>query len=226
MLTGIYLKFEHIQFCAAHNAPRCNKVPAQLGVMISGVSSSIAAFHSAAGAHARASGGQHSSNSADPTQLSEEEQQEVESLKERDREVRSHEQAHPRAGGPYAGALSYQYQRGPDGRMYAVAGEVQIDTAPIPGNPGATISKMDTVIRAALAPQEPSAQDSRVAAEARVAKAEAQADLREQKQEEAEGRPEENGITAAGEHSRAAGAYESTESLIIAAVETAISVAA
>jgi hypothetical protein len=70
--------------------------------------------------------------------------------------------------------------------MYAVSGEVQIDTAPIPGNPGATISKMDTVIRAALASQEPSAQDSRVAADARVAKAEAQADLREQKQEEAE----------------------------------------
>ena len=141
----------------------------------------------------------------------------VESLKERDREVRAHEQAHARAGGPHAGAPSYEYQRGPDGRMYAVSGEVQIDTAPIPGNPGATIRKMETVIRAALAPQEPSAQDSRVAAEARAAKAEAQAELREQKQQEA---------TGAGEHGRAAAAYESAEGLVFAVVENALSVAA
>jgi len=194
--------------------------------MISGVSSSIAAFHSAAGAHARASGGQDPANPADPTQLSEEQQQQVEQLKERDREVRAHEQAHSRAGGPHAGAPSYEYQRGPDGRMYAVSGEVQIDTAPVPGNPGATISKMEMVIRAALAPQEPSAQDSRVAAEARVAKAEAQAELREQKQEEAGGTGEETRFAPAGEHGRAAGAYESAESLIFAAVENAISVAA
>ena len=189
--------------------------------MISGVSFSIAAFHSAAGAHARASGGQDSANPADPTQLSEEQQQQVEQLKERDREVRAHEQAHSRAGGPHAGAPSYEYQRGPDGRMYAVSGEVQIDTAPVSGNPSATIGKMEMVIRAALAPQEPSAQDNRVAAEARVAKAE----LREQKQEAASGTAEETRFAPAGEQGRAAGAYESTESLIFAAVENAISVA-
>jgi hypothetical protein len=207
-------------------AARDFKVHAQVGAMIAGVSSSIAAFHSAAGANARASGGQNSANAADPTQLSEEEQQEVQRLKELDREVRAHEQAHARAGGPHAGAPSYEYQRGPDGRQYAVSGEVQIDTAPISGNPSATISKMEMVIRAALAPQEPSAQDSRVAAEARAAKAEAQSELREQKQEEASGTHEETGFAAAGEHGRAAGAYERTESLVIAAVENAISVAA
>ena len=63
-------------------------------------------------------------------------------------------------------------KRGPDGHLYAVSGEVQIDTTPIPDNPAATIAKMEIVISAALAPLEPSAQDSRVAAEARVAKAE------------------------------------------------------
>lgn len=194
--------------------------------MISSVNSSIAAFHAVAGAHNRLPGGQEKSGSADLTQLTEEQQQEVEKLKERDREVRAHEQAHSRAGGPHAGAPSYEFQRGPDGRMYAVSGEVQIDAAPISGNPGATVSKMDEVIRAALAPQEPSAQDSRVAAEARAAKAEAQAELREQKQKEASGEGSDVPFAQESAHSRAAGAYENTQSLIFAAVEKALSVAA
>lgn len=172
------------------------------------------------------SGGHEAASSADLTQLSEEQQQEVERLKERDREVRAHEQAHARAGGPYAGAPSYEYQRGPDGRMYAVSGEVQIDTAPISGNPEATIVKMETVIRAALAPQEPSAQDSRVAAEARAAKAEAQAELREQKQEEASEAAEGFRSLNESAHGRAVDAYESAENLIFAAVENAIGVTA
>ncbi len=135
--------------------------------MISGVSSSIAAVQSVAGAHNRSSSAQEAPGRADPTHLSEEQQQQVARLKERDREVRAHEQAHSRAGGPYAGAPSYEFERGPDGHMYAVSGEVRIDSAPIDGNPEATIAKMETVIRAALSPQDPSAQDSRVAAQAR-----------------------------------------------------------
>ena len=194
--------------------------------MIAGVSSSIAAIQSAVGAAGRVSGGREGASPADPAQLSDEQQQEVERLKESDREVRAHEQAHARTGGPYAGAPSYEYQRAPDGRMYAISGEVQIDTAPIPGNPGATISKMDTVIRAALAPQEPSAQDSRVAAEARSAKAEAQAELREQNRELASGMADDTGFAQAGEHGRAAEAYESAENLIFAVTEYALSVAA
>ena len=194
--------------------------------MISGVTSSIAAFHATAGAHSRLASGQDNSHPADPSQLTEEQQQEVERLKERDREVRAHEQAHSRAGGPHAGAPSYEFQRGPDGRMYAVSGEVQIDAAPISGNPAATVSKMDAVIRAALAPKEPSAQDSRVAAEARTAKAEAQAELRKQKQEAASGEGGDVPFAQESAHSRATEAYESTQSLVFAAVENALSVAA
>lgn len=194
--------------------------------MISGVNSSIAAFHAVAGAHNRLPGGQEKSGPADLTQLTEEQQQEVEKLKERDREVRAHEQAHSRAGGPHAGAPSYEFQRGPDGRMYAVSGEVQIDASPISGNPGATIGKMDAVIRAALAPQEPSAQDSRVAAEARTAKAEAQAQLREENQQEASGEGEDSQTVREYAYSRAAEAYESADNLVFAAVEKALSVAA
>jgi hypothetical protein len=193
--------------------------------MISGVNSSIAAFHAAAGAHSRLSGGPENSRSADPGQLTEEQQQEVDSLKERDREVRAHEQAHSRAGGPHAGAPSYEFQRGPDGRMYAVSGEVQIDAAPVSGKPAETISKMDAVIRAALAPQEPSAQDSRVAAEARAAKAEAQVELREERQKEASGEGEDIQTVREYAYSHVAEAYESAEKLVFAAVESALSVA-
>lgn len=98
--------------------------------------------------------------------LSKEEQKQIDELKKRDQEVRNHEEAHQRVGGQYASAPSYDYQQGPDGKNYAVGGQVQIDTAPVAGDPDATIAKMDIVKRAALAPAEPSGQDRAVAAQA------------------------------------------------------------
>lgn len=121
-------------------------------------------------------------------ELTEEEQRIVEELKQTDREVRAHEQAHKSAAGPYAGAISYETVTGPDGRQYAVGGEVPIDTSPIPNNPQATIQKMDIVIRAALAPADPSPQDFAVARTAQQVRAQAQKelqDLREAEREEA-----------------------------------------
>ena len=91
----------------------------------------------------------------------------VDKLKQRDTEVRQHEQAHLAAAGPYArGGPTFEYQTGPDGKRYAVGGEVQIDTSPVEGDPQATIQKMQAVRAAALAPAEPSAQDRSVAAKA------------------------------------------------------------
>ena len=49
------------------------------------------------------------------------------------------------------GGANYQYQRGPDGKMYAVGGEVKIDTSR-EKDPKDTIDKMQQVKRAALAP--------------------------------------------------------------------------
>jgi hypothetical protein len=118
--------------------------------------------------------------------LNAEEEKQVEKLKERDREVRAHEQAHARVGGAYAGAPSYTFQQGPDGKRYAIGGEVQIDTAK-ERTPEATIRKMQVVIRAATAPAEPSSQDLKVAQQARSQLAEAQAELRQQKAEELNG---------------------------------------
>ena len=88
----------------------------------------------------------------------------VRSLSQRDREVKAHENAHSAVGGQYAGSANYTYQRGPDGVNYAVGGEVPIDVGAIPGNPQATLEKMQLVQRAALAPAEPSSQDRKVAA--------------------------------------------------------------
>jgi len=121
-------------------------------------------------------------------QLSPEEQEEVAALKARDTEVRQHEQAHMMVGGQYVkGAASYTYKMGPDGKRYAVGGEVQLDATPIPDEPQATIRKMETIKRAALAPAEPSDQDYRVAAQAGQLAMEARQESSEQQAEEMTG---------------------------------------
>ncbi|MFV1873388.1 MAG: putative metalloprotease CJM1_0395 family protein [Oleiphilus sp.] len=121
---------------------------------------------------------------ADGVELTDEELEVVEELKARDSEVRAHEQAHKTAGGQYTGAISYSYQSGPDGKRYAVGGEVPIDVSPIPGDPQATIVKMNIVRSAATAPAQPSAQDQLVAAQASRQMAEAQAELVQEKMTE------------------------------------------
>ncbi|MEM7679635.1 MAG: putative metalloprotease CJM1_0395 family protein [Pseudomonadota bacterium] len=117
------------------------------------------------------------------TELTPEEERIVEELKRVDREVRAHEQAHKTVGGPIAGAITYQFTTGPDGKQYAVSGEVDIDISP-ESDPEDTIRKMDIVIRAALAPAQPSAQDRSVAAQARQIQQAARRDLQEQRQAE------------------------------------------
>lgn len=112
-------------------------------------------------------------------------QLEIADLVQRDREVRTHEQAHAAVGGQYAGAPTYSFKRGPDGQRYAVSGEVGIDTAPVPNDPEATLRKMEIVLRAALAPIEPSPQDLRVAALAQAQAAQARVELAELRREEA-----------------------------------------
>lgn len=112
--------------------------------------------------------------------LSEEEIKKLDELKHRNQEVRVHEQAHAAVGGQYAGAPSYEYERGPDGSSYAVAGAVQIDVSPVQGDPQATIQKMQVVRRAALAPAQPSAADRAIAADAANKATQARAELAKQ----------------------------------------------
>jgi hypothetical protein len=99
----------------------------------------------------------------------------IRQLQSRDSVVRAHEAAHIAAGGGVVtGGAHYSFQKGPDGREYAVGGEVGIDLSPVSGNSRATIAKMETVRAAALAPAEPSAQDQSVAAAAAQAEVRAQ----------------------------------------------------
>ena len=122
----------------------------------------------------------------DQNNLSEEEKREVEKLKQQDQEIKAHERAHMAAGaGVVRGGASYKYEHGPDGKMYAVSGEVKIDTSK-ENDPEATIRKMQQVKKAALAPAQPSAQDRSVAAKAAQIEAEARIELQEQKAKEAE----------------------------------------
>ncbi len=124
------------------------------------------------------------SEKASNGELSEEEQQQVGELKQRDAEVRAHEQAHlAAAGGNASGGASFEYQTGPDGRRYAVGGEVQIDPAPVDGDPQATIQKLQQIRAAALAPGSPSSQDRAVAAQAAAAIQEANAEQAQQQSE-------------------------------------------
>lgn len=90
----------------------------------------------------------------------------INELQRRDKEVRSHELAHAAVGGSFTGAPNYSFKTGPDGKKYAVGGEVSVDLSTIAGNPTATIAKMQKVHAAALAPANPSAQDTQVAANA------------------------------------------------------------
>ena len=155
--------------------------------------------------------GDKSSNEQD--ELSEEEQAQVRELKKRDEEVRAHEAAHAATGGAFAGSPSYEYQTGPDGKRYAIGGEVKIDTSPIDGDPGATINKMRQVQAAALAPAEPSGQDKKVAAAAAAKIREAEAELAAERAEEFKAKTsgEDKETAAPGETVKTASAPLSSE---------------
>lgn len=147
-------------------------------------------------------------NGQAPGQLSEDEKIIVEKLKKIDQEVRAHEQAHKNAGGQFAGSASFGYEVGPDGRRYAVSGEVPIDIAPVQDDPAATIAKMATIVAAALAPAKPSGQDRQVAAQAASIRADAQVELAQKSREELTGEGEEDSENLTSRIKSASAAYE------------------
>lgn len=107
-------------------------------------------------------------------------QKDLEKLKATDREVRTHEAAHQSAsGGLASGGASFTYEQGPDGQLYAVGGEVKIDTSE-GSTPMETLLKARQIRAAALAPSQPSAQDRAVAMLASRMEAKATQELMEQ----------------------------------------------
>ena len=92
-------------------------------------------------------------------------QQQIDQLKAIEAKVKAHEAAHKAAGGSMTGSISYSYTRGPDGKSYVTGGEVPISVSP-GKTPQETVTRMQQVIQAALAPADPSSQDRAVAGQA------------------------------------------------------------
>ncbi len=120
-------------------------------------------------------------------ELEPEERELLVEMQSRDREVRSHEEAHKAAAGNLAaGGPSYETETGPDGNEYAVGGEVQIQLRS-GSTPEETIRLAQQARRAALAPAQPSSQDQAVAAEASQREAQARAEAYKETSEEEPG---------------------------------------
>jgi len=115
------------------------------------------------------------------------ETKQINDLKARDTEVRAHESAHQAAGGGMVGAASFTYQQGPDGKMYAIGGEVPI-TIPAGSTPQENIANARQAQAAAMAVSDPSPQDFAVASSARVMEMKAQQQLAREVQEQALGK--------------------------------------
>lgn len=120
--------------------------------------------------------------------LSDEDKRLIRELQKRDQEVRAHERAHKTAAGSLArGSATYTYQIGPDGRRYAIGGEVHIDVSP-GSTPEESLEKVRRIRSAASAPSEPSAQDHSVASDAARLEAEARKELQENRREDGQSR--------------------------------------
>lgn len=112
-------------------------------------------------------------------ELSQEEKLQVAKLQKRDSEVKAHESAHLASGAGLTRGLNYSYEKGPDGKQYAVGGEVMLDTSK-GKTPQETIQKSEQIKRAALAPSNPSSADLKIAANAEAMKNNAQSELRKE----------------------------------------------
>jgi hypothetical protein len=116
--------------------------------------------------------------------LSEEEAHRVEELAKTDHEVRQHEQAHMAAGGSLVtSGASYEYETGPDGKRYAVGGEVGISLSK-GRTPEETLQRARQIRAAALAPADPSPQDRSIAAAAGQMEMQAMQEIATQQLEE------------------------------------------
>jgi len=117
--------------------------------------------------------------------LSGEEKRQLDNVQARDREVRAHEAASKAAARNLAqGGAGDEFETGPDGRRYPVAGGVSIGASPVPGDPQATLVKAQSIRCAANTPPQASAQDQPVAVRASHMEAEASRQLREQQSTE------------------------------------------
>ena len=92
-------------------------------------------------------------------------------IDQRYKEIYAHEKAHKNAAGSLGGSIVIEK----DGQGIPVGGHVDIKMPVLDKeNPQRTIQHADTVIKAAMAPNEPSGQDYKVASEAKAIKSKAE----------------------------------------------------
>jgi len=92
----------------------------------------------------------------------------LEKFRNKDSEIRTHEQTHASIGHTTS-PISYNYQEGPDGKMYAVGGSVRLDTT-IPDDPKAAAFKLDMIQKAASGVAHASSADNSIASQSNLNK--------------------------------------------------------
>lgn len=107
-------------------------------------------------------------NGAKPNQDQADFERVLAKFKNKDAQIRSHEQAHASIGHTTT-PISYTYQQGPDGKMYAVGGSVRMDTS-MPDDPKAAAFKLDMLQKAATGPTDLSGADNTIASQSNLNK--------------------------------------------------------
>ena len=92
----------------------------------------------------------------------------LEKFKSSDANIRGHEQLHSSLTATTS-PIQYNYQQGPDGKMYAVGGHVRLDTS-IPDDPKAAMAKLDKIAKSATANNDMSGADASIAIGAKLMK--------------------------------------------------------
>lgn len=89
-------------------------------------------------------------------------------FKNKDSEIRTHEQTHA-SGAATTSAINYNYQVGPDGKLYAMGGSVRFDTS-IPNDPQSAKIKLEQLKDASSSVSSMSGADSSIAQTANLNK--------------------------------------------------------
>lgn len=130
-------------------------------------------------------------------ELTPQEQQQLAELKQTDAQVKAHEHAHKStAAGLTTSGPNYEYETGPDGKKYAVAGDVNVSYQKS-SDPEVNLKNAQQLKAAALAPADPSSQDRKVAMQADREIAQARQEIMEE-QKQTEEEEETSATSAAG----------------------------
>lgn len=92
----------------------------------------------------------------------------VEKFKSKDKEIRNHEQIHANLG-KSSSPINYNYQMGPDGKLYAMGGYVKLDVS-MPTDPKAAMAKIEQIKKASSSPNDLSTADLGIAQTANLNK--------------------------------------------------------